>query len=140
MYVVKIRDILLKIRRYCWINSHHFFAIVYLLSKLWIRGKLLWLPQFFFENNLVLLKIKVSLKISQYVLAVMIWCSTVTTYVFLFKGLGSTYLKLFSQGSFTNYVDKFLAFFDHIPPSVYIFYLMNVDKNQHFLTTYPLLL
>ena len=41
------------------------------------------------------------------------------------------------KGSFTNYVDKVLAFFDHLPPSVDIFYLMNVDKKQHFWTTYP---
>ena len=32
---------------------------------------------------------------------------------------------------------SFCPFFDHLPPSVDIFYLMNVDKNRHFLTTYP---
>ena len=37
------------------------------------------------------------------------------------------------KGVFTNYVDKILAFFDHLPPSVYIFYLMNVDKKWTFL-------
>ena len=36
-----------------------------------------------------------------------------------------------------NYVDKFLAFFDHPPPCLDILYLINVDKNLHFLTTYP---
>ena len=38
-----------------------------------------------------------------------------------------------SQGSFTNYVDKILAFFDHLPTFVDIFYGMNVDKNWTFL-------
>ena len=32
------------------------------------------------------------------------------------------------KGSFTNYVDKILAFFDHLPPYVDIFYGINVDK------------
>ena len=41
------------------------------------------------------------------------------------------------KGAFTNYVDKFWFLFDHLPPSVDIFWLMNVDKNWHFLTTYP---
>ena len=41
-------------------------------------------------------------------------------------------------GLFTNYVDKNLSFFYHAPPSVYIFYYMNVDKNRYFLTIYPL--
>ena len=35
----------------------------------------------------------------------------------------------FGKGSFTNYVDKILAFFDHLPPCVDIFYGMNIDKN-----------
>ena len=43
-------------------------------------------------------------------------------------------------GSFTNYVDKILDFFDHPPSSVDIFYLMNVDKKLTFLDTSPLLL
>ena len=38
-----------------------------------------------------------------------------------------------SRGPFTNYVDKILAFFDHLPPSVDIFYRMNVDKKGTFL-------
>ena len=40
-------------------------------------------------------------------------------------------------GGFTNYVDKFLAFFDHLPPCVDIFYLINVDKNKTFLDYLP---
>ena len=34
----------------------------------------------------------------------------------------------FLLGFFTNCVDKFLAFFDHLPPSVDILYLIMVDK------------
>ena len=30
-----------------------------------------------------------------------------------------------------------LAFFDHLPPSVYIFYGINVYKKSNFLTSYP---
>ena len=41
------------------------------------------------------------------------------------------------KGAFTNYVDKFLAFFDHLSPSVDIFYLIMIDKKPKFLTTYP---
>ena len=37
------------------------------------------------------------------------------------------------KGMFTNYVDKILDFFDHLPPCVDIFYGMNVDN---FKTTY----
>ena len=33
-----------------------------------------------------------------------------------------------------------LAFFDHLPPSVYIFYGIKVYKKSIFLTTYPPLL
>ena len=36
------------------------------------------------------------------------------------------------EGSFTNYVGKILAFFDHLPPWVDIFYGMNVDKTWTF--------
>ena len=35
------------------------------------------------------------------------------------------------KGSFTNYVDKILALFDHLPTCVDIFYGMNVDKNPN---------
>ena len=41
--------------------------------------------------------------------------------------------SIFHKGSFTNYVDKILAFFDHLPPCVDIFYGMNVDKKWTFL-------
>ena len=37
---------------------------------------------------------------------------------------------------FTNYVYKILAFSDHLPPCVYIFYGMNVYKKWTFWTTY----
>ena len=47
---------------------------------------------------------------------------------------GTFYLD---KESFTNYVDKILSFFDHLPPSVDIFYFMNVDKKWTFWTTYP---
>ena len=43
----------------------------------------------------------------------------------------------FTLGAFTNYVDKFLAFFDHLTPCVDIFYLINVDKNKTFLDYLP---
>ena len=42
-----------------------------------------------------------------------------------------------TKGSFTNYVDKILAFFDHLPPCVDIFYGMNVDKKWTFLDHLP---
>ena len=40
-------------------------------------------------------------------------------------------------GVFTNYVDKFLSFFDHLTPYVDIFYLINVDKKSWFLDYLP---
>ena len=43
---------------------------------------------------------------------------------------------IIDKGSFTNYVDKILAFFDHLFPSVDICYGMNVHKNWTFWTTY----
>ena len=39
-----------------------------------------------------------------------------------------TDIKFQDLGSFTIYVDKFLAFFDHVLPSVEIFHLIKVDK------------
>ena len=42
-----------------------------------------------------------------------------------------------SKGAFTNYVYKICPFFDHLPPSVYIFYGIKVYKKLIFLTTYP---
>ena len=44
-----------------------------------------------------------------------------------------------AKGLFTNYVDKILAFFDHLPPCVDIFYGMNVDKKWTFLDHLPTL-
>ena len=42
------------------------------------------------------------------------------------------------KGSFNNYVDRILPFFDPPPPScVDSFYTLSVDKNGHFLTPSP---
>ena len=49
-------------------------------------------------------------------------------------------IRISHKGSFTNYVDKILALFDHLPPCIDIFYLMIVDEYRHFWTTYPPLL
>ena len=46
-------------------------------------------------------------------------------------------LLVSTSGSFTNYVDNILAFFDHLPPCVDIFYGMNVDKKWTFLDHVP---
>ena len=43
------------------------------------------------------------------------------------------------KGSFTNYVDKILAVFDHLSPYIDIFYGMNVDKKWTFLDHLPTL-
>ena len=40
-------------------------------------------------------------------------------------------------GSFNNYVDMILSFFDHLPTPTWTFITLNVDQNWHFLTTYP---
>ena len=45
--------------------------------------------------------------------------------------------SLLFLGSFPNYVDKILAFLDHLPPSIDIFYYMNVDKKSTFLDYLP---
>ena len=45
-----------------------------------------------------------------------------------------------AQGVFTNYVDKILAFFNHLPTCAYILYLINLDKRWNFWTNYPPLL
>ena len=50
-------------------------------------------------------------------------------------GVKSHYYK----GLFTNYVDKILAIFDHLPSFIDILYGMNVDKIGHFWTTYLVL-
>ena len=41
-----------------------------------------------------------------------------------------------SKGSFTNYVDKILSFFDHLPPCADIFDGMNKANSGLFKTTY----
>ena len=41
------------------------------------------------------------------------------------------------KGSFTNYVDKILAFFDHLFPNIDIFYGIIVDRNWTFLYHLP---
>ena len=38
------------------------------------------------------------------------------------------------KGAFTSYVDKFLAFFDHLSLFVYIFHLIKVDIFDYLLT------
>ena len=42
-----------------------------------------------------------------------------------------------AMGPFKNYVDKILTIFDNLPTSMWIFFTLNVDKKEHFLTTYP---
>ena len=42
------------------------------------------------------------------------------------------------RGSFTNYVDKVLTFFDHLTSSVDTFYLINIDEKLIFLNYLPL--
>ena len=48
-----------------------------------------------------------------------------------------TYSLSRDKWAFTNYVYKIWLFFDHLPPSVYIFYDLKVYKKSIFLTTYP---
>ena len=47
------------------------------------------------------------------------------------------FTSFLSRGPFTNYVDKILASFDHLPPCVDIFYGINVDKKWTFLDHLP---
>ena len=42
-----------------------------------------------------------------------------------------------NKGSFNNHVDIILLFFDHPPTSVDSFYVVNMDKNDNYWTTYP---
>ena len=44
---------------------------------------------------------------------------------------------VFRSGAFANYVYKIWLFFDHLPPSVYIFYGIKIYKKSIILTTYP---
>ena len=37
-------------------------------------------------------------------------------------------------------MDMILPFFDYLPTSTWTFFTLNMDKNRHFLTTYPSLL
>ena len=52
-------------------------------------------------------------------------------------GIGPLSKILAIKGLFTNYVDKILTFFDHLPPCIEIFYGMNVDKKWTFLDHLP---
>ena len=56
--------------------------------------------------------------------------------LFRFRSVGMSYIIPW-KGAFTNYLDEFLAFFDHLPPCVDIFYLINIDKNKTFLDYLP---
>ena len=40
------------------------------------------------------------------------------------------------KGSFNNYVDIILPFFEHLSTSMVTFFILNVDNNWHFLITY----
>ena len=63
--------------------------------------------------------------------------SSVYWSVFLTNAWNLIFFGQITLGVFTNYVDKFLPFIDHIPPCVDIIYFMNVDKYWYFWTTYP---
>ena len=47
------------------------------------------------------------------------------------------FFTLFGWGSFNNYVDIILPFFDPLPTSTWTFFTLNVDQNWHFSTNYP---
>ena len=55
----------------------------------------------------------------------------------MMQSFGSGFLRACNLSPITNYVDKFLAFFDKLPPSVDIFYLVNVDKKSTFMDYLP---
>jgi len=63
--------------------------------------------------------------------------------VFLFKGPSQVVkwdvvrCTAFAKGSFKNHVGIILLISDHPSTSVDTFYVLNVDKNGKFLTTYP---
>ena len=46
-------------------------------------------------------------------------------------------LHMHTKLAFNNYVGNILSFFDHPPTSRWTCLTLNVDKNGHFLTTYP---
>ena len=45
-----------------------------------------------------------------------------------------------TKGTFIDYEDTILLFFDHLPTSAWTFLALNVDKNRVFWITYPPLL
>ena len=45
--------------------------------------------------------------------------------------------NFWDMGSFNNYVDMILPFFDRLLTFTLTFFALNVDQNWHFLTTYP---
>ena len=49
------------------------------------------------------------------------------------------FLRNSIKGSFNKYVLMTLPFFDHLSTSMWAFFILNVDKNGHFIfwTTYP---
>ena len=54
------------------------------------------------------------------------------------KGIEYTYRVWQLMGrAFTNYIDRFLAFFDHLPPYVDILYLINIDEKSTFMDYLP---
>ena len=46
--------------------------------------------------------------------------------------LQSLYIVHLPKGSFNNYVDRILPFFDPPPPCLDSFHTLSLDKNQHF--------
>ena len=44
------------------------------------------------------------------------------------KNLAGSSAKMLFKVVFTNYVDKFLAFLNHLPPYIDILYFINVDN------------
>ena len=55
----------------------------------------------------------------------------------IFAPISPNVQNLPSKGPFKNYIDKILAFFDHLPPSIDIFYLMDVVKKSTILDYLP---
>ena len=45
--------------------------------------------------------------------------------------------EIFLKGSFKNSLDKILTIFDYLSTSTWKCFTLNLDKNNHFLTTYP---